>query len=84
MVTSIDPVASLSSQNLVRNLEPLPQLSEQLPQSDHDDQSMITFSEGAEDACIVNTWLCYVLQSLATPDKALTTGYTLCVPAAHC
>ena len=54
MVTSIDPVASLSSQNLVRNLEPLPQLSEQLPQSDHGDQSMITFSEGAEDACIVN------------------------------
>ena len=55
MVMSTDSVARLLSQNLVRNLEPLPQLSEQLPQGDHGDQSMITFSEGAEDACIVNT-----------------------------
>ena len=44
MMISIDSVARLSLQNLVLSLEPPPQLSEQLPQPDHSDQSIINGS----------------------------------------
>lgn len=65
-MTSIDSVARLSLQNLVLSLEPPPQLSEQLPQSDHWDQSIMTVSEGAENAVKI------IAVSLARGEATIT------------